>query len=85
MYDLSGKYYIISRRLRCSRCTSDIAAHSEDLVKSLPEYIQLGFPALLSQRSGVDKNLPAFVESLCDKSVGPTGIAATMKELAALE
>ena len=86
VYGAHGVYYIISRRLRCSKnLNHDFAAHAQQVQGKLPLEVQNKFPAFLTQRSGVDKKLIHSFEILMDNSMGPASISNYLQEQYALE
>jgi hypothetical protein len=50
-----------------------------------PLALQEEFPAVLTQRSGMDKKAIQIIEALSDNAVGPYAIASLMKEVYALQ
>ena len=85
VFDLKGVYYIFSTRLRCHRCGTDLAAFADTAMSYYPTEVLHEFPAVLSQRSGLDKNLLSLLQSLCDKGVGPVTCSSILKEMYTLE
>lgn len=78
---LGNIYYVISKEYRCTSCEKRWAGYHENAVKLLPEYCQTFFPAVLTHRGAIDKNLFFFLRSLMLNGLGPTTLAKLLNEL----
>ena len=83
VFDIDRPYFIFSTVMRCQnqRCRRKTVASSEFGLSLLPRFIQLAFPAELTQRSGLDNSWKRIHEALADTGVGPFAISEIMKEL----
>jgi hypothetical protein len=52
----------------------------EKLVNSLPDWLRIQFPAVLSKRSGMDRQLMSLIVSAFDSGFGPSRISSMLKE-----
>lgn len=83
VFGIDGPYYIFSSVIRCQNqtCRRKSVSSSDFGMSLLPRYIQIAFPAELTQRSGLDCSWKRIHEALADNGVGPCAISDLMKEL----
>jgi hypothetical protein len=72
----------MSIRYRCSAgvCPLTINAHDARVLEQLPLHLQAEFPAQLTHRSGISRQLADTMRSLVQNSVGPKRIAKLLRE-----
>jgi DNA-directed RNA polymerase subunit M/transcription elongation factor TFIIS len=85
VFDTNGVYYIISTRLRCFKCDTSFVSSGSSVFNLYPREVIEEFPAILSQRSGLDKKLVNLMMTFCDKGIGPVASSAILKEMYTLE
>lgn len=81
--DMDDCFFLQSRRYECTSesCKHHFtAASSTECMQAFPRFIQLCFPALLSKRSGVSVSLLSLISKSVDHGIGPTALAAMVKE-----
>ncbi len=73
-------YYIFGRRYSCKCCQKHFVCYSDEVLQTLPLEVQLAFPAVLSHRSGLSRDLMHNIISFVDMSIGPTAAAKHIAE-----
>jgi hypothetical protein len=76
-----GISYFIARMYRCTTCQRKFNAANPIFLQSLPIYMQDMFPAQLTHRAGIDKNLLNYVYALISEGTSPNLIRNILKEL----
>lgn len=80
--DISDTFYIISWAYYCRKgCKTHFAGWSTALIHSLPQYIQLAFPAVLSHRSGLSHQVITQLRVGNQHKMGPSGVRSLLLEL----
>jgi len=80
--DVSDSFYIISWAYYCRQgCQAHFAGWSSALIDSLPRYIRLAFPAVLSHRSGLSHQVIRQLRVANQHKMGPTGVRSLLLEL----
>lgn len=80
--DVHDNYYIVSWAYYCRKgCRKHFAGWGRDLINSLPRYLQLAFPALLSHRSGISHEVMTLLRVGNQHKMGPTGVRALLLEM----
>jgi hypothetical protein len=75
---------MLGRIYRRTSCQRKFIATNSDFLQSLPLYIQDAFPAHLTHRAGIDKNLLNFIYGLISDGTSPSLIRNGLKESAYL-
>jgi hypothetical protein len=75
----------MSKRYRCNICRKTLNAHDNRVLEQLPYHLRSAFPAILTKRSGVSKELAVIMRALNQKSVGPQGIHCLLREIHTLK
>ena len=80
--DISDNFYIISWAYYCRKgCQTHFAGWSAALIESLPRYIRLAFPAVLSRRSGLSHQVVTQLRVGNQHKMGPSGVQSLLLEL----
>ncbi|KAJ7479110.1 hypothetical protein FB451DRAFT_1172230 [Mycena latifolia] len=75
-------FYIISWAYYCrDSCKSYFHGWSDKLLNSLPAYLRLAFPAILSRKTGLSKNVLTMLRSGNQHKMGPSGVHAMLYEM----
>jgi hypothetical protein len=83
--DIDDNFYIISWAYYCRKgCKTHFAGWSPALIDTLPRYIQLAFPAVLSHRSGLSQQVITQLRVGNQHKMGPSGVHALLLELHSL-
>lgn len=77
--DANDNFFIIARRYTCPK-GHHIQATTEEVLRQLPLEVQIFFPAILSKRSGLSKEVVESMHEAIDASVGPSLLAQRIKE-----
>lgn len=78
--DLEDHFYIVTWESRCRKCRRSWTGSSPEMMATLPRWLQLAFPAVLSRRAGISKRLMAILRSSNQDKMGPAGIRALLLE-----
>ncbi|KAJ7189729.1 hypothetical protein GGX14DRAFT_580474 [Mycena pura] len=79
--DTDSNFYIVSWAYYCrSGCKGHFHGWSQRLFSSLPRYLQLAFPAILSQKSGVSQNVMNQLRVGNQHKMGPSGVRSLLLE-----
>ncbi len=80
--DLSDNFYIVSWAYYCrKKCRTHFAGWTPSLVQSLPQYVRLAFPAVLSHRSGLSHQVITQLRVGNQHKMGPSGVRSLLLEL----
>ena len=80
--DVDHCFYIVSWAYYCQNgCKSYFHGWSQSLIKSLPAWLQLTFPAVLSYRSGLSHNVVSQLRVGNQHKMGPTGSHSLLLEM----
>ncbi|KAJ7433193.1 hypothetical protein FB451DRAFT_1196390 [Mycena latifolia] len=80
--DLDSCFYIVSWAYYCrDSCKSYFHGWSDKLLNSLPAYLRLAFPAILSRKTGLSKNVLTMLRSGNQHKMGPSGVHAMLYEM----
>ncbi|KAJ7060532.1 hypothetical protein C8F01DRAFT_988939, partial [Mycena amicta] len=80
--DLDSCYYILSKRLKCRHgCKKSFTMYEEDIMHQLPVHLQNEFPAFLTHRSGIDKNVMTLIRSGISQGLTPHSWERILREL----
>lgn len=89
---LNDTYWLVQNRLRCNErakgtkgCGSTFMSADRRILNQLPAAYQNLFPAVLSSRSGIDKDLLDSMRFLFKNSCGPLRVAKWISNQHALE
>ncbi|KAG2191089.1 hypothetical protein INT47_010405, partial [Mucor saturninus] len=76
-------FYIMTKRYRClsSSCSSTFNGYDSKIMRQLPIQLQAEFPAYLSHRGAVSKQVGDFLRPCIQNSMGPERIAKVLREL----
>ncbi|KAJ7667374.1 hypothetical protein B0H17DRAFT_1142779 [Mycena rosella] len=79
--DVDSNFYLVSWAYYCrNSCKSHYHGWSKKLIDSLPPYLQLAFPAILSQQSGVSRNVMNPLRVGNQHKMGPSGVRSLLLE-----
>ncbi|KAK7002121.1 hypothetical protein R3P38DRAFT_3215931 [Favolaschia claudopus] len=80
--DVDSCFYIVTWAYYCrDGCKSYFHGWSETFLRSLPEYLRLAFPAILSRKSGLSRNLLMMSRVGNQHKMGPSGLRAMLFEM----
>ncbi|KAJ7077201.1 hypothetical protein C8R43DRAFT_1179242 [Mycena crocata] len=82
--DTDSNFYIVSWAYYCRsnpNCRKHFHGWSQKLIESLPRYLQLAFPAILSRKSGVSRNVMNQLRIGNQHKMGPSGVRSLLLEL----
>ncbi len=80
--DLEDNFYIVSWAYYCqSGCRSYLAGWNKTIIDSLPPYLHLAFPALLSQKGGLSLNVITQLRVSNQHEMGPHGVRSLLWEM----
>jgi hypothetical protein len=83
--DLDDTFYIVSWGYYCRHgCQSYFHGWARDLLQSLPAYLRLAFPAVLSHRAGLSNNVITQLRVGNQHKMGPSGARSLLFEMHAL-
>ena len=76
-------FYIFRQRYLCSnpKCAKTFSSCNPTFLKSLPEYIQNEFPAIMTSRGAVSKLLANLLRPLFNSGIGPYAFHGLIQEL----
>ncbi|KAJ7784216.1 hypothetical protein B0H16DRAFT_1265442, partial [Mycena metata] len=70
--DLDSCYYILSKRVKCrNSCHKSCTMYHDKILQQLPPGLRNQFPAFLTHRSGIDKNVMTLVRSTIAHGLTP--------------
>ena len=80
--DMEDTFYIVSWGYYCRQgCQSYFHGWNTNLLQSLPRYLQLAFPAVLSHRAGLSKNVITQLRVGNQHKMGPSGVHSLLCEM----
>ena len=80
--DIEDSFYIVTWSYYCrSNCLSTFRGWSPQLLQSLPPYIQLAFPAFMSRKSGLSKQVMSQLRVGNQHKMGPSGVHSLLVEM----
>jgi hypothetical protein len=80
--DINDNFYIVSWAYYCRKgCKGHFAGWSQALIDSLPRYVRLAFPAVLSHRSGLSHQVVTLLRVANQHKMGPNGIRSLLLEM----
>jgi hypothetical protein len=80
--DIDDTFYIVSWAYYCRQsCQSHFHGWSRRLLDSLPAYLQLAFPAVLSRTTGLSKRVITQLRVANQHKMGPSGVSSLLAEL----
>ncbi|KAL0563144.1 hypothetical protein V5O48_018932 [Marasmius crinis-equi] len=80
--DMDSVFYIVAWAYYCRKgCRRHFHGWNHELVASLPAYVQLAFPAVLSRKSGLSHNVISTLRSSNQHKMGPNGVRSLLFEL----
>ncbi|KAK6980836.1 hypothetical protein R3P38DRAFT_2579466, partial [Favolaschia claudopus] len=80
--DVDSCFYIVAWAYYCRHgCKSYFHGWSEQFLRSLPAYLRLAFPAILSRKSGLSRNLLMMMRVGNQHKMGPSGVRAMLHEM----
>jgi hypothetical protein len=71
----------MSKRYECRNCKKSYNGHDKQVLKQLPLQLQAEFPAYLTHRSGVSKDLGSLLRICVQNSLGPKRFQKLLREL----
>ncbi|KAJ7588232.1 hypothetical protein C8J56DRAFT_1080162 [Mycena floridula] len=79
--DIEDSFYIVAWSYYCrDGCKSYFHGWSNKLLNSLPPYIRLAFPATLSQKAGLSRNVMSQLRVGNQHKMGPSGVHSLLLE-----
>jgi hypothetical protein len=72
---------MITWRYLCRGCGQSYQGWSTSLIETLPRYVQLSFPAIISYRSGISNRVAQILRTCYQHKMGATGVEALLYEL----
>jgi hypothetical protein len=80
--DVEGSFYIVTWVYYCREgCKSHFHGWSRKLLDSLPPWLRLSFPAVLSCKSGLSQNVMSQLRVGNQHKMGPTGVRSLLLEM----
>jgi hypothetical protein len=80
--DIDGHFYIVSWAYYCREgCKSYFAGWNTELLASLPPYLRLAFPAILSHKGGLSRNVMTQLRVGNQHKMGPRGVRSLLIEM----
>lgn len=80
--DIKDAFYIVSWAYYCRQgCQSYFHGWNTQLLQSLPAYLQLAFPAVLSYRAGLSKDVITQLRVGNQHKMGPSGVHSLLCEM----
>jgi hypothetical protein len=73
-------YYIMSRRVVCTKCRHHFTPTSKEALQKMPPFIQGMFPAVTSYRTGLDERVVQMLVAGCDGGLGPSAVYSMIRE-----
>ncbi|KAG2212145.1 hypothetical protein INT45_002922 [Circinella minor] len=74
-------FLIRSKLWRCYRCRKTINGHDSELIDSLPYHIQSIFPAILTHRGGISRQLADLLRPCFQNAIRPGHLHDLLQEL----
>lgn len=79
--DVEDNFYAVTWKYYCRLgCKSTFRGWSTSILKSLPPYLQLAFPAVLSRRAGISRQVITQLRVSNQHKMGPTGYRSLLLE-----
>jgi hypothetical protein len=78
---VQANYYIITRRWKCHACKVNFWAWHTSCLRKLPCMKVCEFPALLTHRSAIDKEVLSLIRALCPEGTRCEHISNLLREL----
>jgi len=66
---------------KCNKCSCRIIGTDTELIRQLPIIAQTEFPAFLTKRSGISRDLADLMRPLVQSSTGPLRLSNILQEL----
>ncbi|KAG2192557.1 hypothetical protein INT47_012781 [Mucor saturninus] len=82
---LTRCFYIMSYRYACSSCKVTFNAHDPKLMVQLPIELQEAFPAIITHKGAVSREVADLLRPCVQNSVGPKRFSKIIRELHMLE
>ena len=80
--DVDDAFYIITWGYYCRKgCQSYFHGWSKRLLESLPAYLRLAFPAILSRKGGLSRNVISQLRVGNQHKMGPSGVRSLLFEM----
>ncbi|KAI8148040.1 hypothetical protein BJV82DRAFT_664371 [Fennellomyces sp. T-0311] len=79
--DLQRCFYIMSRRYKCKACGTSLGAHDEKVLAQLPDRLAAEFPAILTYRCGISKDLIDVLRPCVQHGMGFANFQDMLNEL----
>ncbi|KAJ7159203.1 hypothetical protein C8R43DRAFT_1177962 [Mycena crocata] len=79
--NLDSCYYILSKRVKCDSCRKSCSLYEDKILAQLPKHLANEFPAFLTHRSGIDKNLVTLIRSSIAQGLTPHAWERILREL----
>ena len=80
--DIEDSFYIVTWGYYCCQsCRSYFHGWSRQLLNSLPAYLQLAFPATLSHKAGLSRNVISQLQVGNQHKMGPSGVCSLLYEM----
>jgi len=82
IFDMQDCFYLIAWGYYCRKgCQLHFTGWGHAILESLPPYLRLAFPAILSYRSGLSHNVMAQLRVGNQHKMGPSGIHSLLTEM----
>ena len=82
IFDLEDVFYLVAWAYYCRHgCRSYFKGWSQALLESLPQYIRLSFPAILSYKSGLSHWVMTHLRVGNQHKMGPRGVRSLLYEM----
>ncbi|KAJ2920858.1 hypothetical protein H1R20_g16236, partial [Candolleomyces eurysporus] len=79
--DINDNFWIVTWQYYCRKgCKSYFSGWSTKLLETLPRYLRLSFPAVLSRRGGLSHNVITLLRVANQHKMGPSGVRALLVE-----
>ena len=80
--DIEDSFYVVTWAYYCRKgCQSHFCGWTPSLLDSLPPYLRLAFPAVLSRKSGLSHRVLAQLRVGNQHTMGPSGVRSLLLEL----
>ncbi|KAJ7088237.1 hypothetical protein C8R43DRAFT_1142287 [Mycena crocata] len=81
--DIEEDWYLVTWSYYCRNksCKSYYHGWSSKLLSSLPPYVQLAFPAVLSRKGGLSRRVLTLLRGANQHKMGPTGVRSLLLEM----
>jgi hypothetical protein len=80
--DVEDSFYIVTWAYYCRKgCKSHFHGWSRKLLDSLPPWLRLSFPAILSHKGGLSRNVMSQLRVGNQHKMGPTGVRSLLLEM----